>query len=90
MVEDKLYTCPVSECHDRVGRMDKAIKGKVSWSTLLIIFTIVSGILGLFIDNKLNAIDNNSKAIIILEERSKDIKDVIKVSVKEAMTEFYK
>jgi len=83
----KMAECPVADCHDRVDRIDKRIDGKVSWRILVITVTILTGTFGIFLENKVESIELNSKAIAVLEERSRSIKETVKSGVREVFEE---
>lgn len=80
--------CPVSDCHDRVERLGKEIDKKVSWRILVIMISILIGTVGVFIEGKVESIELHSRAIARLEERTRDIQEMVKVSVREVMLEF--
>lgn len=87
---DHSYECPSQECHNRVERIDRILSGKVSWRMLIVMSMITSATISFFIDNKLCAIENSTIAIAILEERTSNIKKIVKEGVREAYKEILK
>ena len=77
----------LDEISTRILRVEECMRKKISWKSFLILLSIFGGIFSIFVENRLDTIEVNSKAIGVLEERTSNIKGVVKEGVREVLLE---